>query len=198
MDFWAIGIIVWLGVVAAPMHAACPTGGDFKVGDKLHLVRADPLMDVVYSKRSGGSIREDRTMVRDGAAQQIQTDYLNGVFAVRRVGTATLALKFPAELATFDPSAVGAKIDVAVALSGAANQSGRLQAEVVRRDRVRIGGCRYKVTVVRDILSLSGTASIRTERLYQPDLGVIVGALILNSDGSPQSRVAFDKIEILK
>lgn len=196
--------LLLLLVIFAPtgLLAACPTGSDIGGKSGVRLTRDTPYFQSVHSVNSKGEVLEQRDQVRaDGTRQKVLSTYQDGLWTTKREGPqGTLELRYGKGLQSFDVEKIGDRVSVSITLlsNGRVSTRGRIEAEVMRKDRLRIGRCTYSVFVVHSKLSFSDGIQIYREAFYQPDLRLTVASVSMNPDWTPRPGVFFDKIETVR
>lgn len=186
-----------LVAAATPLAASadsCPTNAD--VANGVRLTRFDPFFSIVQTQTPDG-LAEARVTNRGGQTEAVSSLYEHPLAVIRRIGAnGTLELRYGADTMILDtlPAIREWSTTVSLVSQGETINTGDYTVQVIGFGEAQIGECAYDVWRIHDSLTLLGSAPLRFEKSYAPDLGLVLSSIRLDAQGAPMSGVFFDEI----
>ncbi|MCF2905023.1 hypothetical protein L0666_08490 [Octadecabacter sp. CECT 8868] len=186
-----------LVAAATPLAAGaetCPTNADLETG--IRLTRFDPFFSVVQTQTPVG-LAEARVSQRGAAPESTSSLYEHPLTVTQRIGAnGTLALLYTDDTTALNslPSLREWSTTVSLVSDGETINQGAYSARIIGFGEAQIGACAYDVWRIDESLALDGSAPLRFEKSYAPDLGLVLSSIRLGPDGAPLNGVFFDEI----
>lgn len=143
-------------------------------------------------------MREDRTVIKNGTTERINTEYWSGVIAVdRKSAKSRIELQVPTTAKSLDLSVKGKKytLPMTVFINGKEFGRGTYIVRPIKKTNVQIGKCRYPAMVVRTTLRMENRADINEEALLSLEAGMLLGNVAMTATWQPKHGVLFDRVE---
>lgn len=188
-------IYIFLAFATVPAFAGCI---DLTKGNSFSLVRNEPRFEVINTVSEDGSVTEEREMSRNGSIQKLTTTYWNGVIAVdRKSPSSHIQLKLSKNAKLADLRVIGKKYSfpVSILVNGNKIDSGSFTLKTIKKTTLDVGGCNYRVMVVRTSLERDNGDPINEEALLSLDVGMLLGNVAMTPDWQAKHGVFFDNIK---
>ncbi|UWP89721.1 hypothetical protein [Aliiroseovarius crassostreae] len=180
--------------------ADCPSKRDLKSG--IRLERSSPLLISTFTQaRNSPAFTEKRTQSINGRTENKTTTYLNALMpTVLKNDRGTFEFAYGQDLSTKIKALRRGPLTTSLALlvNGKQTNTGRFTLTFIQESSVKIGQCRYKTWVVKAEHFLNGRGTNPFVQHYSPELGISLGAIKLDADGTPLQSVEFDRISTVK
>ncbi|WP_170382390.1 hypothetical protein [Ruegeria atlantica] len=183
-----------LCLAIAPAYARCV---DLAEGNFFTLTRNAPFFEISNTVSEDGTVLANSRMKRDGSLEKATTRFWNGVIPVERKSEASrIKMKISEEAKLADLSKTGKmyKYPVSILINGNKVDQGHFVVKPIKKSRISIGGCSYRVMVVRTSLEREKGSTINEQALLSLDAGFLLGNVAMTSDWKPRSSVLFDSI----
>ena len=176
-------VFALLGALPA-LAGSCPTRADLDKGG-IRLTRSSPYMSVLLTK-SGDTHIEERTTKRGGVTQRVRSTYLHPLaVAQRQDSKSVLTFKYgrnTKSLQRLDRDKVWTS-PVSLLNGTETIDKGTVTSRFRGKGTLKVGGCSYAVWSVIEEVKLTKLPTSTGERIYAPELGVVLNYYRLGSDG---------------
>lgn len=174
------------GLPQAASAQSCPTRADADAdGDGVRLTRSAPFMTILLTNRGDTHIEERRTK-RGGKTDRVRSTYLHPLaVAQRQDSRSVLTLKYSRNtkrLQELDRNKVWrSRVEV---LNGRETFSkGTVTMRLRGTGTHTVGRCTYKVWSVIEAYEMSDRPVSMREKIYAPELGIVLTSYKLGRDG---------------
>lgn len=194
-----VNTYILAGVLAISAQAGladCPVAEDLK--DGIRLVRNEPFFGVVMRTAEQG-LEESFVLAPGAAPEAVSSRYSHALTAIQRVTqTGVLEMEYSEDFSMLDqlPASRVWNSDVSLKSEGTVLTTGTYEARITGFGEALVGDCAYSVWRISETLILEGLPPSLFEKTYSPDLGILLGAIILTPEGAPISSVYFDEISV--
>ena len=182
-------------LTAAPALAECPFNA-VKDGGFV-LTHANPSLSVTYEK-TGDGLTETKIYQ---SGKTVVSIYAHPLLVTKHTaGDQVLELRYSREAADLDRLAEHGNwtSNVDLVVNGRKEAEGTESLEFEQMSQLSIGGCRYDVWKINEILSLLGKKPILDTKYYSPKLNIVLRVTLKAPNGGVLTDTTFDKIALLQ
>ena len=189
-------VIATLCAMAAQAAAEtpCPSRADLAGG--IDLVRNDPYFASAF-RDSGAGLEEARVIGSGAEAQTMTARYLHGLIGTEQDSAAGLfQIVYFEDPAPLDRLPEVERWDSLVNASwnGDFVGEGVYSAIFIETVPFDIGPCTYAAWYVQETLVIDTLDPVYVDKYYAPDLGLVLGAIVVTETGEAISNVIYDTV----
>jgi hypothetical protein len=189
-------VIATLCAMAAPAAAEtpCPTRADLAGG--VDLVRLDPYFASAF-RETGRGLEEARVVGSGADAQTMTARYLHGLIGTEQdTGAGLFQIVYFEDPAPLDRLPEVERWDSLVNASwnGDFVGEGVYSAIFIETVPFEIGPCTYETWYVQETLVIDTLDPVYVDKYYAPELGLVLGAIVVTEQGEAISNVIYDTV----
>ncbi|PYE30250.1 hypothetical protein C8J35_12019 [Rhizobium sp. PP-F2F-G38] len=176
--------------------ATCPSKGD--IGKPILLGNTSPFYASIFTNKSN-LIAEQKLSINPEKIEAVSTTYFNPLLVRSRILKGSeLYFKYKEDTNIIQLLHEKKTWNSELTLVDGGNDidSGVINITFVENLSVSVGGCQYNTSAFRETIWLQNRGKIIFIKYYAGDIGLVVRATHLGTDGKVISDTVYDKIEI--